>query len=82
MQGGDGQIIQFHMRTDHAWLLNAVPSRLEHGPDGIDGGLPGAPGRFLVNGTSVSEAKKLTMKAGDVVLLETPGGGGYGKPAA
>lgn len=82
MQGGDGQIIQFHMRTDHAWLLNAVPSRLVRGPDGIDGGLPGAAGRFLVNGKSVSEAKKLTMQAGDVVLLETPGGGGYGKPAA
>lgn len=82
MQGGDGQIIQFHMRTDHPWLLNAVPSRLERGPDGIDGGLSGAPGRFLVNGKSVSEAKKLTMQAGDVVLLETPGGGGYGKPTA
>lgn len=82
MQGGDGQIIQFHMLTEHPWLLNAVPSRLDRGPDGIDGGLSGAPGRFLVNGKSVSEAKKLTMQAGDVVLLETPGGGGYGKPAA
>ncbi|MBA4220769.1 MAG: hydantoinase B [Methylobacterium sp.] len=80
MQGGDGQIIQFHMLTEHPWLLNAVPSRLDRGPDGIDGGLAGAPGRFLVNGKSVSEAKKLTMQAGDVVLLETPGGGGYGKP--
>jgi N-methylhydantoinase B len=80
MQGGDGQIIQFHMLTEHPWLLNAVPSRLDRGPDGIDGGLAGAPGRFLVNGKSVSEARKLTMQAGDVVLLETPGGGGYGKP--
>jgi len=82
MRGGDGQIIQFHMLTEYPWLLNAVPSRLDRGPDGIDGGLSGAPGRFLVNGKSVSEAKKLTMQAGDVVLLETPGGGGYGKPAA
>ena len=80
MQGGDGQIIQFHMLTEHPWLLNAVPSRLDRGPDGIDGGPAGAPGRFLVNGKSVSEARKLTMQAGDVVLLETPGGGGYGKP--
>ena len=61
-----------------------MPCRADsnEGPDGIDGGLPGAPGRFLVNGKSVSEAKKLTMQAGDVVLLETPGGGGYGKPTA
>jgi N-methylhydantoinase B/oxoprolinase/acetone carboxylase alpha subunit len=26
----------------------------------------------------VSEAKKIEMKPDDVVLLETPGGGGYG----
>ena len=36
--------------------------------------------RFLVNGESVSQARKLTMAAGDVVVLETPGGGGYGTP--
>jgi N-methylhydantoinase B len=70
------------MRTEAPWLLNAVPSRLNRGPDGIDGGLPGASGHFHVNGKPVSEAKKLTMQPGDVVLLETPGGGGYGKPAA
>ena len=76
--GGDGQVIGFHMLTDGPWLLNAVPSRLDRGPDGLDGGEPGAAGRFLVNGEPVSEARKLTMRAGDVVLLETPGGGGYG----
>ena len=26
----------------------------------------------------ISEGKKMTMQPGDVVLLETPGGGGYG----
>ena len=66
-RGGDGQIIGFHMRTDQPWLLNTVPSRLDRGPDGLDGGAPGAGGRFLVNGQSVSEARKMTMKAGDVV---------------
>jgi N-methylhydantoinase B/oxoprolinase/acetone carboxylase alpha subunit len=29
----------------------------------------------------VSQAHKLTMQAGDVVVLETPGGGGYGPPS-
>ena len=77
-RGGDGQIIGFHMRTNEPWLLNAVPSRLDDGPEGLDGGAPGAAGRFLVNGASVSEARKMTMAPGDVVLLETPGGGGYG----
>ncbi len=78
MRGGDGQVIGFHMRTDRPWLLNAVPSRLDRGPEGLDGGEDGAAGRFLVNGAPVSEGKKMAMGAGDVVLLETPGGGGYG----
>jgi N-methylhydantoinase B len=77
-RGGDGQVIGFHMRTDEPWLLNAVPSRLDRGPDGLDGGAPGAAGKFTVNGQPVSEAKKIAMAAGDVVVLETPGGGGYG----
>jgi len=77
-RGGDGQVIGFHMRTDQPWLLNAVPSRLDRGPEGLDGGEDGAAGRFLINGAPVSEGKKMAMRAGDVVLLETPGGGGYG----
>jgi len=28
----------------------------------------------------VHDAKKLTLNPDDVVLLETPGGGGYGTP--
>jgi N-methylhydantoinase B len=78
MRGGDGQIIGFRLRTDQPWLLNAVPSRLDRGPDGIGGGEPGQAGRFLVNGKSVSEARKIMMQPNDVILLETPGGGGYG----
>jgi N-methylhydantoinase B/oxoprolinase/acetone carboxylase alpha subunit len=58
-----------------------VPSRLDKGPEGLGGGSDGAAGRFLVNGKSVSEAKKLTMQPNDRVVLETPGGGGFGKPA-
>jgi N-methylhydantoinase B len=78
--GGDGQIIQFHMNTKEPWLLNAVASRLDEGPEGLGGGGPGAAGRFLVSGKPMHEAKKLTLKPDDVVLLETPGGGGYGAP--
>jgi N-methylhydantoinase B len=81
-RGGDGQIIQFRMLTSYPWLLNAVPSRLKKGPDGLDGGDPGANGRFLVNGALVSEARKLTMNPDDVVTLETPGGGGFGAPTS
>ncbi len=78
-RGGDGQIVGFHMNTSEPWLLNAVPSRLDSGPNGLDGGEAGAAGRFLVNGEMHSESKKMMMKPEDVVLFETPGGGGYGQ---
>jgi N-methylhydantoinase B len=77
-RGGDGQIIQFRMLTSEPWLLNAVASRVEQGPDGLAGGAAGAAGRFLINGEPVRQAGKLELQPDDVVLLETPGGGGYG----
>jgi N-methylhydantoinase B/oxoprolinase/acetone carboxylase alpha subunit len=76
--GGDGQLIGFRMRTRDPWLLNVVASRTELGPEGLEGGGPGLPGRFLVNGVPVNEARKMVMQPGDEVLMETPGGGGYG----
>lgn len=79
-RGGDGQVIEFHMRTPYPWMLNAVPSRLKAGPEGLAGGAAGAHGIFRVNGRDVSEARKITLDPQDVVLLETPGGGGYGAP--
>lgn len=78
--GGDGQIIAWRMRTSDEWLLNAVASRMRLPPEGLGGGAPGAPGRFLVNGRPVNEARKMVMQPADEVVLETPGGGGYGKP--
>ncbi len=78
-RGGDGQMIGFRMRTGREWLLNAIPSRLNAGAEGLFGAGSGAPGRFLVNEHSSSEAKKLAMNADDEVLMQTPGGGGCGK---
>jgi N-methylhydantoinase B len=79
-RGGDGQTISWRMRTESPWLLNAVSSRTTLPPEGMGGGEAGAAGRFLVNGKPVSEARKLVMQPNDRVVLETPGGGGYGKP--
>ena len=81
-RGGDGQVIQWRMRTDSDWLLNAVASRISLPPEGLGGGAPGAAGRFLVNGKNASEARKIVMRPNDEVTLETPGGGGYGVPNA
>jgi N-methylhydantoinase B/oxoprolinase/acetone carboxylase alpha subunit len=80
-RGGDGQTIRFRVHSGKPWLLNAIPSRIDHPAEGLEGGDCGKTGLFLVNGAPVREARKIEMKPDDVVSLETPGGGGYG-PAA
>jgi len=79
--GGDGQRIGFHMRSGHDWLLNAIPSRLRSGPEGLNGGEAGDHGSFLINGQSADEARKVAMAADDEVMMITPGGGGIGIPS-
>ncbi len=76
--GGDGQKIGFRMRTNSEWLLNAIPSRLSIAAEGIAGGKPGTPGKFEINGEAVHPARKLAMEPTDEVLMQTPGGGGFG----
>jgi len=55
-------------------------------PWGVQGGREGQPGRFtLVDGRtgqarSIEKEKRLRLAAGDLVLIETGGGGGYGPP--
>ena len=78
--GGDGQSVQFRLLTEHPWTMSVMTTRLDRGAEGIDGGEPGAPGQFLINGASTKSAGKRLMNAGDVVQFETPGGGGYGPP--
>ena len=77
--GGLGQTIEFSVDTDNYWELNAVTSRLSDPPQGIFGGDSGASGSFQVNGESVKTQNRIKLEAEDVIRLELPGGGGYGK---
>jgi len=43
------------------------------------GGGDGTPGRNLLNGEPLPAKCRVELKAGDVVTIETPGGGGYGR---
>jgi N-methylhydantoinase B/oxoprolinase/acetone carboxylase alpha subunit len=76
--GGDGQRIGFRMRTGRDWLLNAIPSRLHARAQGLMGGQPGAAGMFLINGEPNLAAHKRAMESNDEILMQTPGGGGFG----
>ena len=56
-------------------------------PFGVDGGENGAPGRNWVERVdwgreSYGATFQVEMNEGDVFVVETPGGGGFGAPAS
>ena len=59
--------------------LSLLTDRRRHAPQGLGGGEPGRRGRNLVNGEEVPGKTTRELEAGDVVTVETPGGGGFGR---
>jgi N-methylhydantoinase B len=76
-RGGDGVVRELRMLED--CRLSALAERRRHAPPGRAGGENGARGRTLVNGEEQSSKLTRQLHAGDVVRVETPGGGGYGR---
>jgi N-methylhydantoinase B len=75
-RGGDGVVRE--LRVLEPCRLSLLTERRERAPAGAAGGEPGSPGRNLVNGREVRAKATLDLEAGDVVRIETPGGGGRG----
>jgi N-methylhydantoinase B len=77
-RGGDGVVRELEARADMRYSL--LTERRRHPPPGADGGRPGAPGRNLLDGRTELPAKASgTLRAGERLRIETPGGGGHGK---
>jgi len=74
--GGDGVVRELRVLDD--CRLSLVGERRARGPEGARGGEPGLPGRNLLNGEELPAKVTRGLRAGDVVRVETPGGGGYG----
>jgi N-methylhydantoinase B len=49
-------------------------------PEGLFGGEPGARAQFLVNGKPGNPYGLTALAPGDVVTMDSAGGGGYGDP--
>src|SRR5205823_2032805 len=58
--------------------LSVLAERRARGPHGAAGGADGAPGRTLVNGEEQPAKVTRALRTGDLVRIETPGGGGFG----
>jgi N-methylhydantoinase B len=59
--------------------LSVISDRRRHAPSGERGGREGAPGRNLLNGSEIPGKTTVAVNAGDVLTIETPGGGGCGE---
>ncbi|MFQ5534770.1 MAG: hydantoinase B/oxoprolinase family protein [Sphingomonadales bacterium] len=81
-RGGDG--VTRALRFLKPMAAAILAGRRDTPPFGLDGGAPGAPGRTIVRRADGSEeilasAEETEMQPGDVFIIETPGGGGFGE---
>jgi N-methylhydantoinase B len=80
-RGGDGIRRVFEFLSPAAVTINS--ERRIYGPYGLQGGGPGQAGvnRLIRDGVETIVGSKVTLQvdSGDRVVIETPGGGGWGK---
>jgi N-methylhydantoinase B len=76
-RGGDGVVRELRVLED--CRVSLVGERRRRAPQGARGGEPGVPGRNLLNDEELPAKTTRSLRAGDVVRVETPGGGGYGR---
>jgi N-methylhydantoinase B len=73
-RGGEGIAREIEALVPMRFTL--ISERRRHPPRGRDGGGDGAPGRNLLNGTELPSKAEGALEPGDVLRIETPGGGG------
>lgn len=81
-RGGDGIVREVRLEAETE--VTVLSERRKHPPYGLASGRPGTPGRNTVikNGRPEERPGKFneTLGKGDVLRIETPGGGGFGEP--
>ncbi len=72
--GGDGIVRELEALAPMRFTL--IAERRRRPPRGRDGGADGAPGRDYLNGRPIPGKAEGALSPGDVLRIETPGGGG------
>jgi N-methylhydantoinase B len=86
-RGGPGGIAEMVVETAEPALANTAGDGVRHGACGIAGGADGAPHRYKLYSDGLpprpikTKETGLVIRPGDVLLLESGGGGGWGDPA-
>ncbi|HEV2007483.1 MAG TPA: hydantoinase B/oxoprolinase family protein, partial [Burkholderiales bacterium] len=81
--GGNGQEVLFESLAPGPVTVAflAERTRPETAPMGIAGGEAGACGELIIDGKPVNPKSQHHIERGGTVLMRTPAGGGYGRPA-
>jgi N-methylhydantoinase B len=79
-RGGDGVVREIEALAPLHYSL--ITERRRHRPPGADGGEPAAAGRNLLDGEELPPKAIGELAVGQRLRIETPGGGGFGKPDA
>ncbi len=80
-RGGLGQTLEFSVRTGNPYTFSPLFDRIQFAAQGADGGQPGSLARITTSTGEVFDRKGArVLPAGTRVILELPGGGGYGDP--
>jgi len=77
-KGGDGLIREYEFLQETTVTL--LTERRRHPPWGLHGGTPGRPGMNRLNTNELPSKISFQVKSGDLLTLETAGGGGWGLP--
>ena len=75
--GGDGVLRELRVLED--CRLSIISERRRYAPQGERGGGPGAPGQNALDGEPLPSKVTRDLAAGDIITIETPGGGGHGR---
>jgi N-methylhydantoinase B len=78
-RGGDGIVREVEVLEPAT--LSLLTDRRRHGPAGAAGGSAGAPGVNALDGQRLGPKATASLEPGQVVSVQTPGGGGWGKLA-
>ena len=81
-RGGLGQVIELGPTDGYQFDFSAMFDRIDHPARGRAGGGDGAPGKvYLDDGTPFAGKGQQVVPGDRRLVLELPGGGGYGDPA-
>jgi N-methylhydantoinase B len=87
-RGGPGGVVEMVVETEEPAVANTAGDGVRHGACGILGGLDGRPHRYMLYSDGrpprpiATKETGIEIRPGDVLVLESGGGGGWGEPTA